>query len=117
LSGFLESITESPAAKLASGTPLDLLPPRQKVILLARAARVSMTELAKLFTSRCECGRTPHLSRQTVYQEIRSAWRALKRVPPCRSCREAPAEPGRLVCRGCRTAPGVRRTPTSGGER
>ncbi len=90
--------------RLPSGNPLELLPFRQRMIFMARAAHVPMTEIAGLLS----------ISRETAYVELRAAWAALRpRRLLCRRCESAPPEPGRLVCRACR--PGPRAKPRGKG--
>ncbi len=59
---FPDYLTESPTERLPSGNPLELLPFRQRVIFMARAAHVPMTAIAGLLS----------ISRETAYCELRA---------------------------------------------
>jgi DNA-directed RNA polymerase specialized sigma24 family protein len=63
----LDTLMESPTARLPSGSPLELLPARQRLVFIGRAAHIPMTELARALG----------ISRETAYQELRAAWQAI----------------------------------------
>lgn len=99
MQGLLERLTESPTARLPSGSPLDLLTTRQVVIFLARAVHRPMTEVARLL----------RISRETLYCDLKAAWATLDRTtawskgPVCTRCRKELPLPGRRIGRRCRT--------------
>jgi DNA-binding NarL/FixJ family response regulator len=64
----IESLCES----TPSGNPLDLLKPRQRAVLVLLGSGLDATTVAELL----------HISRETLYQDRRRAWRTIQPVIP-----------------------------------
>jgi len=71
-------LTESVTSRARSGNPLELLPARQWAVVTLLGAGMKATAIAKLL----------HITRETLYQDRRRAWQALRPVIPGRILRE-----------------------------
>ena len=74
--GLVDILTESLTSQARSGNPLELLAPRARAVVTLLGSGMDATTVAKLLS----------ISRETLYQDRRRAWRAL-----------APVIPGRLL--------------------
>ncbi len=93
-------LTESPTSSLPSGDPLDLLTDRQFLIICAKTAGRNLSRISRVL----------HISRETLYQELHRAERAIRPfrvggtgVELCDRCRAEPRLPGRRVGQRCRS--------------
>jgi len=74
----LDLLTESVTSQSRSGNPLELLPPRARAVVTLLGSGMDATTVAKVLS----------ISRQTLYQDRRRAWRALAPVIPGRGVSE-----------------------------
>jgi DNA-binding CsgD family transcriptional regulator len=65
-------LTESVTSQARSGNPLELLPPRERAVITLLGAGMEATTVAKLLC----------ITRETLYQDRRRAWRTLAPVVP-----------------------------------
>ena len=103
--GLVDTLTESMTSQTASGNPLEILPPRERAVLVLLGSGLDATTVAKLL----------HVSRETLYQDRRRAWRALAPVIPGRLLSEY--EAARERGRDRRALPPVARLVQEAGER
>jgi hypothetical protein len=68
----LDLLTESVTAHAPSGNPLTLLAPRERAVLTLLGSGMNATTVAGLL----------HISRKTLYEDRRRAWRTLAPVIP-----------------------------------
>jgi len=100
--GLVDTLTESMASQTASGNPLEILPPRERAVLVLLGSGLDATTVAKLLS----------ISRETLYQDRRRAWRALTPVVPSGLLRSYEASVGDRARR--RPAPRTHAAPGTG---
>jgi len=99
----LDLLTESVTAHAPSGNPLTLLAPRERAVLTLLGSGMDATTVAGLL----------HISRKTLYEDRRRAWRTLAPVIPSVVLR---AYRGSVAPWQARHPGGAPQTPAVGGK-